>query len=66
MNNTLYLVGLNYKSAPVEVRERFALTDPSLTEDGIIPLDDNISECLVLSTCNRVEILAVASRPDTP
>ena len=27
MKKELYLVGLNYKTAPVEVRERFALTD---------------------------------------
>lgn len=66
MEKKLYLVGLNYKSAPVEVRERFALTDPALAERGIIPLDDCIHENMVLSTCNRVEILAVSSQADTP
>ncbi len=65
MQKELYLVGLNYKTAPVEVRERFALTDPAVLEKGVIPLDGDIRECVILSTCNRVEILAVArgSRP---
>ena len=59
MNSQLYLVGLNYKTAPVEVRERFALTNPDLLAKGIVPLDGNIRECVILSTCNRVEITAV-------
>lgn len=59
MNTELYLVGLNYKTAPVEVRERFALTDPSVLERGVVPLDGDIRECMILSTCNRVELLAV-------
>ena len=60
MNKELYLVGLNYKTAPVEVRERFALTDPAVLEKGVVPLDGNIRECVILSTCNRVELIAVA------
>lgn len=59
MKKELYLVGLNYKTAPVEVRERFALTDPALVERGVVPLENGIRECMVLSTCNRVELLAV-------
>ena len=60
MQKELCLVGLNYKTAPVEVRERFALSDPALAEQGIVTLDENIRECMILSTCNRVEILAAA------
>ena len=63
MDKYLILAGLNYKTAPVEVRERFALTDPALKEQGIIPLGKGINECMVLSTCNRVEIVAVANTP---
>jgi len=59
MNTELYLVGLNYKTAPVEVRERFALSDPAVLEKGIVDLTGNIRECMILSTCNRVELLAV-------
>ena len=64
MNKELYLVGLNYKTAPVEVRERFALTDPQVLERGVVPLDGDIRECVILSTCNRVELLAVARDPE--
>ena len=59
MNTDLYLIGLNYKTAPVEVRERFALTDPAVLEKGVMDLTGNIRECMILSTCNRVELLAV-------
>lgn len=61
MKKELYLVGLNYKTAPVEVRERFALTDPALVERGVVPLENGIRECMILSTCNRVELLAVGN-----
>ena len=64
MKKELYIVGLNYKTAPVEVRERFALTDPQVLEKGVVPLDGAIRECVILSTCNRVELLAVARHPD--
>ncbi|MDR2488834.1 MAG: glutamyl-tRNA reductase [Desulfovibrio sp.] len=64
MKKELYLVGLSHKNAPVEVRERFALSDPDVLERGILPLDGDIREYLVLSTCNRVEMLAVAHRAD--
>ena len=60
MNKELCIIGLNYKTAPVEVRERFALTDPEVVGDGLTPLDDAVRECMILSTCNRVEVLAVA------
>lgn len=66
MNKTLSLVGLNYKTAPVEVRERFALTDVCLMEEALTALDGCIGECLFLSTCNRVELLAVGRADDAP
>ena len=59
MKKELCLVGLNYKTAPVEIREAFALSDPELLEKGVLHVDDTISEFLILSTCNRVEILTV-------
>ena len=61
MEKILYLVGLNYKTAPVEVRERFALTDPAVLARGVIQPNEHIKEYMILSTCNRVEILAVAN-----
>ncbi len=62
MEKKLYLVGLNYKTASVEVRERFALTDPEVLAKGVLHIDEQISEYLILSTCNRVELLAVTNK----
>ncbi len=55
------LVGFNHKTAPVEVRERFSFSQ-SLLEAGLAKLSEknNVEECLILSTCNRVEVYAVS------
>ncbi len=54
----LILVGSNHRSAPVEVRERMSFPLERLPEalDRLRALD-GIAEALVLSTCNRVEVL---------
>src|SRR5437868_13266696 len=56
----IVLVGLNHRSAPVEVRERVSFTNDQarqaaeeLRERGIL------HETLVLSTCNRSEVYGV-------
>ena len=55
----IILVGMNHKTAPVEIRERLQLAcgdgGPALAELLGIP---EVREVLVLSTCNRVEVLA--------
>jgi len=55
------LVGLSHKTAPVEVRERFAIVEKELPRAlrGAADLP-NIAEVFILSTCNRVEIFARA------
>ena len=59
MNSTIHLIGLNHRTAAVEVRERFALSSFCSPETWAVPAGSGISESLILSTCNRVEILAV-------
>ncbi len=56
---TIVLVGLNHRTAPIEVRECLAFTEAELPE-ALRQLVDGttIAEGLILSTCNRVEILA--------
>lgn len=66
MDRQIYTVGLNHKTAPVEIRERFALSAPTFSEKSAIPLTPKVAEVAVLSTCNRVEITAVGTSPDTP
>ena len=56
---SIILVGLNHKTAPVEVRERLAFTDEACAEALQSLVDGElISEGLIVSTCNRVEVLA--------
>src|SRR5829696_4678216 len=58
----IVLVGLNHKTAPVEVRERLAFTDEACAA-GLRALVDGqvVSEGLIVSTCNRVEVLAATA-----
>jgi glutamyl-tRNA reductase len=56
---SIVLIGLNHKTAPVEVRERLAFTDSACAESLHALVDgERISEALIVSTCNRVEVLA--------
>ena len=53
------LIGVNHKTAPVEVRERLAIPDRKLPEALQTLLNlPGVGEGMILSTCNRVEILA--------
>jgi glutamyl-tRNA reductase len=52
------LIGVNHKSAPVEVRERLAIPESRLPEALTrLAQHPGVDEGLILSTCNRVELL---------
>lgn len=54
-------LGLNHQTAPVEVRERFAVSEGKLGEESAkLCAVDGIEESVVLSTCNRTEYYAAA------
>ena len=59
------LIGLNHKTAPVELREQLSTTcvpgTSGLAGDQVLPA---VKESLVLTTCNRVEILLTAEDLD--
>jgi glutamyl-tRNA reductase len=57
----LVLVGINHRTAPVEVRERLNIQESRLAAalDGLIHRE-GIQEALILSTCNRVEVVISA------
>lgn len=61
----LAVLGLNHKTAPVAVREKFAISQDSLI-DGLHHIDEYgaILEAVILSTCNRSEIYAVLDDGD--
>lgn len=65
MDHTIHLIGLNHRTAAVEIRERFALADYCSPETWAVPCVDGIAEALILSTCNRVEVLVVG-KGDAP
>jgi len=57
----IIIVGLNHRTAPVEVREQVAF-DSSQLGDSLKSLHalPSIKEGVLLSTCNRVEVVAAA------
>jgi glutamyl-tRNA reductase len=58
----LFVVGLSYKTAPVEVRELLALNSNQAGCYGCrLKLGGGLSELVLVSTCNRVEIYGVTS-----
>jgi len=59
MEHKIYLFGLNHKTAEVEIREKFALTGFNPVSQKLVEKEGPVLEALVLSTCNRVEILCV-------
>ena len=61
----LICIGLNHETAPVEVRERFAVPAEKLGERAReIAALDQLGESVVLSTCNRMEIYVVAENSE--
>ena len=61
----LALIGLNHKTAPVELREAMAVGEgeiPGLLR-GLVS-HEHVKEAMWLSTCNRVEIYLVPSHED--
>jgi glutamyl-tRNA reductase len=60
---SVVVIGLNHRTVPIELLERFAVSADALGK----ALHDlcgrsNIAEAVVLSTCNRTEVYAVADR----
>jgi glutamyl-tRNA reductase len=57
----IFVAGLSYKTTPVEVREKLAVNRARLQCCGCrLKLRGNLSEVVLLSTCNRVEIYGVS------
>lgn len=57
---SVLLVGISHRSAPVPVLEKIAITEtdrPKLTDKMLA--SSHVSEAMIVSTCNRVEIYAV-------
>jgi glutamyl-tRNA reductase len=58
----LFVVGLSWRTAPVAVRERLAIPDDDMP--GLLAAlrsGPGVSEVMLISTCNRVEVYGVAA-----
>jgi len=59
----IIVVGLNFRTAPVEVRERFAFAERELPKAiEMLKQTPSIMECVIVATCNRTELYAVVDR----
>lgn len=63
---TLWVLGLNHQTAPVDLRERAAFAGDALPRalDSLRTLPQ-VREAALLSTCNRTELYAMADDPQT-
>ena len=61
----IVVVGLNHRSAPVDIRERVAFSNGRL-EPALRRLVElaGVAEGAIVSTCNRVEVIACGSQPE--
>ena len=55
----LILVGINHRTAPLEVREKLWLSNDEIKEFSTLLCNKTLSECFILSTCNRTEVYGV-------
>src|SRR4051812_40934850 len=62
----IIVVGLNYRTAPVEIRERLTFDEANL-RNAMQTLQNkkSILENIIISTCNRTEIYAVVDQLHT-
>ncbi len=58
---SIILVGLNHRTAPLQLREKLVLRDYSLQRalESLRSKHQTVYEAVILSTCNRLEIYAV-------
>lgn len=62
----IILIGLNHKTAPIELREKLSFTsEETLFALETLKKDPDIKEVLVFSTCNRTEVLFIPETPET-
>ncbi|MBC8079695.1 MAG: glutamyl-tRNA reductase [Gorillibacterium sp.] len=60
----ILVVGLNYRTAPVAVREKFAIpVEDMQSMNQQLKKVNGILECVIVATCNRTELYLVVERP---
>ena len=63
MDQTLFIVGINHRSAAVALRERLAYPEDQIVAalDRLKESCPTVAEAALISTCNRVEVVGVAA-----
>ena len=57
---SIFTLGISYKDTPVELREKLSFNDTDT--ENVLPqilADSDVEECIIISTCNRIEIYGV-------
>ncbi|MEN8134868.1 MAG: glutamyl-tRNA reductase [Thermodesulfobacteriota bacterium] len=62
--DNIIILGVNHKTAPVAIREQLAFSGDSALPFSELMALEGCTECCILSTCNRVEIIVVSRDPD--
>lgn len=67
ITDSLFVVGISHKSAPIAVRERVAVPQVQIPEvlDQLLE-HEGLDEAILLSTCNRTELYAIANAEAQP
>lgn len=64
---TLKLIGVNHKTAPIALREKVAIGRDELAETTrALAATPGVTECMIVSTCNRVELIAALEGDSVP
>jgi glutamyl-tRNA reductase len=62
---TLALIGVNHKTAPIALREKIAISRDDLPETTrALAATPGVAECMIVSTCNRVELIVALEGDD--
>jgi glutamyl-tRNA reductase len=65
VHTEIFIVGLNHRSAPIEVRESVAFEKSEITQAlGRLRSISAVRESVILTTCNRVEVVAAGPEFD--
>ena len=63
---TLTVLGVNHKTAPIELRERIAISREQLADvTRALAELPGVAECMIVSTCNRVELITAIDGKNT-
>jgi glutamyl-tRNA reductase len=61
---TLSIIGVNHRTAPISLREKVAIGRDELPEvTRALAATPGVIECMIVSTCNRVELVTVVEDP---